>query len=61
MFAFDLILSEEEKKSNPFLNNCKDVDKEPTKKKKLTRKQKNAQLKKNLFLILILKNEIVIT
>ena len=59
MFAFDLnILSEEEKKSNPFLNNNKNVDKEPTKKKKLTRKQKNAQLKKKLiFNIDLKKNE----
>ena len=59
MFAFDLnILSEEEKKYNPFINNNKDVDKEPTKKKQLTRKQKNAQLKKKLiFNIDLKKNE----
>lgn len=44
MFAFDLsILSEEEKKSNPFLNNIQDCG--IIKKTKDTRKSKNFNLK----------------
>jgi len=44
MFAFDLsILSEEEKKSNPFLNNIQDCG--TIKKTKNTRKSKNFNLK----------------